>query len=101
MKRKIELIVYPKPRNNVEFMQTLNFLSGKFQDYCSNLRIESQNGDHYILYMEWPNLEQMRRMLQSREFSILCGAVEALCKRSDIHLDGEPFMHEIAKLFII
>jgi hypothetical protein len=101
MKRTLELIVWPKLRKDLELGQTLDCLSVNLQEYCSSLRIESQNGGPYILYAEWPNSEQMRRMLQSREFSILSGAVEALCKRSDIRLDGKPFKYEIKKLSIL
>ena len=101
MRRKLELVVWPKLRKNLEFSQTLDCLSVKFQECCSSLRIESQNGDRYILYAEWSNSEKMRRMLQSKEFSILGGAIAILCERSDIRLDGEPFKQDIAKLSIL
>ena len=101
MKRTLDLIVWPKLRKDLEFRQTLDCLSAKLQEYCSSLRIESQNGGHYILYAEWPNSEQMHRMLQCKEFLIFCGAIEALCRKSAIWLDREQFKHEIAKLSMI
>jgi hypothetical protein len=101
MKRTIEIMVWPKLRKDLEFSQTLDCLSVKFQDYCSTLRIESQNGGNYILYAEFQNSEQMQHMLQSKEFKILAGAVMALCQKSEIRLDREPFKQEIAKLYTI
>ena len=101
MKRTIEIMVWPKLRKDLEFRQTLDSLSVKIQDYCSTLRIESQNEGHYILCAEWHNSEQMRQMLQSKEFKILAGAVMVLCQKSEIRLDGEPFKQEIAQLSII
>ena len=101
MKRTIELVVWPKLRKELEFRQTLDELSVTFQEYCSNLRVELQNGGYFVLFAEWPNSEQMARMLKCREFSILTGAIEALCKKSVIRLDGKPFLHELEKLSIL
>jgi hypothetical protein len=101
MKRTLDLIVWPKLRKDLEFRQTLDCLSAKLQEYCSSLRIESQIGGHYNLFAEWQNSEQMHHMLQSKEFKILAGAIMALCKKSKIRLDGEPFKHDIVKLPIL
>jgi len=98
MRRKIEVLVWPKLRKKVEFKQTLDCLSMTFQDYCLSLRIDSQNENYFILSAEWSNLKQMRQMLQSKEFSILSGAIASLCESSDIRLDGKPFKHELSKL---
>ena len=83
----------------MEFKQTLDCLAGILQDYCSSLNIDqSEIGDRYILLAEWEKTKQMDQMLQSKEFSILSGAIAALCEKIDIRLDGEQVEPDIAFL---
>ena len=102
MKRKLELMVWPKLRKSIEFKQSLDCLADILQNYCSSLKIDqSEIGDGYILLVEWEKTKQMDQMLQSKEFSILSGAIAALCERIEIRLDGEQVEPDIAFLTAI
>ena len=99
MKRKLEIVVWPKIRKGMEFKQTLDCLAGILQDYCSSLEIDGwENGEKYILLAEWDKTKKMDQMLQSNEFSILSGAIAVLCEKIDIRLDGKQVESDMANL---
>jgi len=99
MKRTLEVVVWPKLHKNIEFKQTMDCLSGSLQDYCSFLKVsQSEGGETFSLYAEWDKAEQMDIMLQSKEFSILSGAIAALCEKSEIMLNDKPFSTDISEL---
>ena len=99
MIKKLEVIVFPKPHNLKEFKQSLNFLIGNLQNYCSSLMIdESGDGNEFIISAQWDSTDQMRQALRSEEFLILSGAVNALCEKTAIWLDDKQVGNHISKL---
>ena len=69
MKKKLELIVLLNPHKKKEFKQTLNFLTGNLQNYCSSLKIdESEDGLTINILAGWETMDQMRKTLRSEEF---------------------------------
>ena len=99
MKNKLEVVVRPNPRKRLELKQTLDCLTGILQDYCSSLMInESENGLTITLLAQWEKSDQMRHTLRSKEFSILSGAINALCDNTVIRIDDKSAGNDIAKL---
>ena len=99
MKKKLELIVLLKPHKRKEFIQSLNFLAGNLQNYCSSLKIdESEDGLNFTILARWETLDQMGQALNSKEFGILSGAIFTLCKITSIGLDDKQVYNDISKL---
>ena len=99
MKRKLELVVWPNSRKRLEFRQSLDCLADILQNYCSSLMIdESGDGLTYTILAQWETLDQMHQTFQSKEFSILSGAITALCDKTVIRLDDKVFSHQISDL---
>jgi len=102
MKRKLELVVWPKLRKSIEFKQSLDCLYEILKDYCSSLRIEeSENGNIFTLTASWETSGQMRHMFQSKEFMILSGAIAALSEKTEIRLDDKEAGEEISILMTL
>ena len=102
MKRTLEIIVWSKLRKGFEFKQTLDCLSGILEDFCTSMEVvQSENGKKFALSAAWENSGQMHDMLQSKEFLILAGAIDALCEKSEIRLDDKPLSTDISKLTTI
>ena len=90
MKRKLEMMVWPKWRKSTEFKQSLDCLAGILKNYCSSLTIlESESENKLTLIATWKTSSQMRDMLQSEEFMILSGAIATLSEKPNIRLDDK------------
>ena len=99
MKKKLELIVEPKPHKIKEFSQSLYTLSKNLQNYCSSLIIdESEDGVTFNVLAQWETEEQMRKALRSEEFRILSGAISALSEKTFIRLDDKQVGKHISML---
>ena len=99
MKKKLEVVVWPNSRKMLEFKQSLDCLAEILQNYCTNLKIEEAgDGLSYTLSAQWETSAHMRQTLQSKEFSILSGAITALCDKTLIRLDDKVFSHQISDL---
>ena len=99
MKKKLELIVEPKPHKIKEFSQSLYNLSKNLQNYCSSLKIdESGDGVTFNILAQWETEDQMRKALKSEEFLILSGAISALSEKTIIRLDDKQVGNHISKL---
>ena len=99
MKKKLELIVEPKPHKIKEFSQSLYTLSKNLQNYCSSLIIdESGDGVTFNILAQWETEDQMRKALKSEEFLILSGAINALSEKTIIRLDDKQVGNHISKL---
>ena len=97
--KKLELIVLTNSRKSKEFKQSLNFLAGNLQNYCSSLKIdESEDGLTFNILARWETLDQMDQALNSKEFGILSGAIFTLCKITSIGLDDKQVYNDISKL---
>ena len=99
MKKKLEVIVLPKPHNRKEFKQSLNFLTEGLQNYCSSLKTnESEDGLTFTILARWDTTDQMRKALRSEEFLILSGAITALCEKISIRLNDKTVGDHVSKL---
>ena len=99
MKKKLELIVEPKPHKIKEFSQSLYTLGKNLQNYCSSLIIdESGDGVTFNILAQWETEDQMRKALKSEEFLILSGAISALSEKTIIRLDDKQVGNHISKL---
>ena len=99
MKKKLELIVLTNSRKRKEFKQSLNFLAGNLQNYCSSLMIdESEDGLTFTILARWETETQMRQALSSKELLILSGAIRALCEKTAIRFDDKQIGDHISML---
>ena len=99
MKKKLELTIELNYRKKLEFRQTLECLSEILLNDCFGLNIqEVQEGDIFILLIQWESENQMRQALRTKEFSILTGAIKSLAKNTGIRLDDEDLGNDISKL---
>ena len=99
MKKKLELIVEPKPHKIKEFSQSLYTLSKKLQNYCSSLIIdESGDGVTFNILAQWETEDQMRKALKSEEFLILSGAINALSEKSICRLNNKKVSNNLLKV---
>ena len=99
MKKKLELIVLTNSRKSKEFKQSLNFLTGNLQNYCSSLKIdESGDGVTFNILAQWETEDQMRKALKSEEFLILSGAINALSEKSICLLNDKKVSNKLLKI---
>jgi len=99
MKKKLEVIVLPKPHKRKEFRQSMYNLSENLQKHCSSLLIdESGDGNEFIISARWDSTDQMRQAVRSKEFIILCGAINALCESTVIRLNDKQVGNHISKM---
>jgi len=85
---RLEITLSVKSIKRLEFKQTLDHLSEKLQKDCSSLKIkESNNLQSYTILGEWETEDQMHRAIISKEFTILSGAITALCEKIEIRLN--------------
>ena len=97
--KKLEIIVSPKSRKRLEFKQSLDYLSGTLQNYCSKLEIiEAEDGVTFTLLFQWETSDQMRQAIRGEECSILSGAITALCEKTVIRLDDIEVGNHISML---
>lgn len=95
----LEIIVLPRPRNKKEFTQTLENLTEKLNKHCSTLKIdEFEDGLKFSILVQWETVEQMHNALRSGEFTILTGAISALCEKTVIRFDGKQLDINISEL---
>jgi len=99
MKKKLELIVEPKPHKIKEFSQSLYTLCKNLQNYCSSLIIdESGDGVTFNILAQWETEDQMRKALKSEEFLILSGAINALSEKTITRLDDKKVSNNLLKV---
>ena len=96
---RLKITLWVKPTKLLEFKQTLDHLSEKLQKHCFSLKIkETNNLQSYTIVGEWETEDQMHRTFKSKEFTILSGAITALCEKSTIHLNNKLVGNHISML---
>ena len=87
---RLKIALWVKPTKLLEFKQTLDHLSEKLQKHCFSLKFtETNNLSTYTIIGKWETEDQMQRSFKSKEFTILSGAITALCEKSTIHLNNK------------
>ena len=85
---QLKIVLRVNTSKLLEFKQTLDHLIEKLQKDCSILKIkETNNLQSYTIIMAWETEDQMHRVMISKVFTILSGAITALCEKSTIHLN--------------
>ena len=99
MQKILELIVAPKSSKKKEFNQSLNDLVRVLERSCSKMKIDvSEESSIISLLMEWETEDQMRRTFKINEFTILSGAITALCEKIEIRLNDKLIDYHISML---
>ncbi len=96
---RLKIALWVKPAKLLEFKQTLDHLSEKLEKHCTSLKIkETNNLQSYTIIGEWEMEDKMHRTFKSKEFTILSGAIIALCEKSTIHINDKLVGNHISKL---
>lgn len=99
MRKILELIVAPKSSKKKEFNQSLNDLARALESSCSKMKIDgSEESSTITLLMEWETEDQMYRTFKSNEFTILSGAITALCEKIEIQLNDKLVGNHLSML---
>jgi quinol monooxygenase YgiN len=77
------------PDKRMEFMQTLKILSGEIrkEQWCEGCSFyqDTEDENRFILREEWVNQEALDGHLQSHTYGVLLGAINLLCKTTEIN----------------
>ncbi len=84
---KVEIKVRPKSIKQLEFSQTIDFITNDLTQLCNRLLITNMNG-YFLLTAEVNSREQLTDILYSKEFGILSGAIRTLCQKPKIIIKG-------------
>jgi len=96
---RLKIALWVKPSKRLEFKQTLDNLNEKLKKHCFSLKIkETNNLKSHTIMGEWETEDQMLRSFKSKEFTILSGAITALCEKSIIHLNNKLVGNHISML---
>jgi quinol monooxygenase YgiN len=96
---QLKIALWVKTTKLLEFKQTLDHLREELLKDCSNLKItETNNLQSYTILGVWETEEQMQRSFKSKEFTILSGAITALCEKCTIHLNDKLIGSHISML---
>ena len=96
---QLKIALWVKTTKLLEFKQTLDHLREELLKDCSNLKIiETNNLQSYTILGVWETEEQMQRSFKSKEFTILSGAITALCEKCTIHLNDKLVGNHISTL---
>jgi len=99
MQKILELIVAPKSSKKKEFNQSLNDLARILESSCSKMKIDgSEESSSISVLMEWETEDQMHRTIKSNEYTILSGAITALCEKIEIRFNNSKIGDQISKL---
>ena len=95
----LKLLIEPKTPKKKEFSQTLHKLSGVLEELCSNLKLDESDEDIRItIQFTFERMNQIQLLIDSEEFVILSGAVNALCEKIEIQLNDKKVGNHISKL---
>ena len=96
---QLKIALWVKTTKLLEFKQTLDHLREELLKDCSNLKIiETNNLQSYTILGVWETEDQMQRSFKSKAFTILSGAITALCDKSTIHLNNKLVDNHISML---
>ena len=83
----LEISAWPKSFKYLEFSQTLEHIKADLKKYCTRLTIvEKESGFFITAYVK--SNEQLSTIINSKEISILSGAIRMLCKKSKTIING-------------
>ena len=99
MQKILELIVAPKSSKKKEFNQSLNDLARALESSGLKMKIGgSEESSTISVLMEWETGDQMHRTFESNEFTILSGAITALCEKIEIRLNDKLVGNHLSML---
>jgi len=85
---KLTITVLPKRTKYLEFSQSLGSMMPVLKQLCASMKVSEKNKEFTIII----NVDSVKRLtatLQSKEFSILSGAIRTLGEKSDIVVHGQ------------
>ena len=87
---KLEIFVQPKSNKYLEFTQSVNSMTENLLLLCPGmLIIEKEKNFSFISEMNSP--AQLNEILNSKELSILSGAIKTLCEKSEITIQDNGY----------
>ncbi len=93
----LEITVWPKNTKYREFSQTLEQIKGDLKKHCIRLTIvDKENG--FLITADLKSKKQLSTIINSKEISILSGAIKMLCKVSKAVINGDGFKNKTYNL---
>ena len=80
---KLEITVFPKSTKYLEFSQSLNSMMPDLKQLCASLKVIEQDKEFTIIF-NMDSVKKLTTALQSKELSILSGAIRTLGEKSEI-----------------
>jgi quinol monooxygenase YgiN len=83
------------PTKECEFTQSIESLIKEFRKEkgCLNYHLKRENENKYCLESEWQSMDELENHFRSHLFSVLLGAMDVLCKSSEVKIvDGSLTM---------
>ena len=81
-----------KPGRNLEFLQTMGSIIVDLQKVngCMNLDFQQdrQADDQFYVRLDWQSSQLLEAMLNTKEYSILEGAMKVLCEKPLVEISG-------------
>ncbi len=94
---KLEIRVRPKSIKYLEFKQTLAQIKGDLGKYCTRIYIiEKAHG--FFITADLESNKQLTDIINSKEISILLGAIKILCEKSKTIINGSCLINKTTDL---
>ena len=87
----------PKSAKYLEFSQTLEQIKGNLQKLCTKLTV-IENKNSFTIVADLKSNEQLSVVVNSKEISILSGAIKILCEKSKIMIKGSSYSNKTENL---
>lgn len=97
---KLKIIITPISAKRLELSQTLESLLIFYQPFCSQLRLD-ESKKLLTISAAVEDLEKLKEITESNEFSVLMGALSTLSKNTDIQIKdiNTPIQHKYLHKF--
>ena len=94
---KLEIRVRPKSIKYLEFKQTLAQIKGDLEKHCTRIYIiEKAHG--FFITADLESDEQLSNIINSKEISVLLGAIKILCEKSKTIINGSCLISKTTDL---
>ena len=94
---KLEIIVQPKSVKYLEFTQTLEAIKSDLQKHCIRLTVIEKEKS-FSITADLESDEQLKAIINSKEISILLGAIKLLGEKSKIIIIGSSLKNKTTDL---
>ncbi len=84
---KLTVTVLPKRTKYLEFSQSMDSMMPDLKQLCASMKV-SEKDKEFTIIINVDSVKKLTAILQSKEFSILSGAIRTLGEKSEILIHG-------------